>query len=245
MLRIDANTLAVTPYNLPQTTVPARQAAAATVRPSSVRICWLNDTSLLNRSGGIRIEKLGHKPGSTKPTPSACRTGRLASCGFLFDDGNIVSPGGLWLSMNPVSGKVRELGPGLTLDGQLLTDHVQFFTSATLGLAAVSRVEGCLFKFSIDRAHPASVRAMRPLPRGRPIPPEGVIEDQPNGTYFYSGKWAVVFMSGRLHQFSSGRWRIPVSDQSDQIKALQSCFQHRRFQSGFDEGPDPTHRQID
>ena len=141
-------------------------------------------------------------------------------------DGKYYWTGKTWIQLDPVMMRARELGPGLRIDGKLADTRIPHFKSAILGLAARSGAEGCFFRFSIDPAKPAPVRATLDVETGQEIPAGGIIDIQrypePRVNVF-SGEGAVsINKDGVTEITTSSSWRLPLAQRASQIDIIRS-----------------------
>lgn len=76
----------------------------------------------------------------------------------LEADGKLYYPGPHWFRIDRKSLRAEYLGPGLRLNGQLVSLHIAYAVSAHFGLCGVSATDGCFYRFSVDPAHPLATR---------------------------------------------------------------------------------------
>lgn len=95
----------------------------------------------------------------------------------VWDGQRVYLAGSRWFDLDLPGGIARPLGDGLEVDGIRATKHISYYHSGVIGIAAVSQLDGNLYRFSTDPARPAAYRPTRlpeqPTPRGDVVIPSG------------------------------------------------------------------------
>ncbi|MDB5353661.1 MAG: WD40-repeat containing protein, partial [Phycisphaerales bacterium] len=195
VMRINADTLVATPYNLwgdagkPIAQPPQLRNREKTVACSPASICWLGDGAILSSADRNATSVRRLPLGEQRPdflnehlVLDAWQFLDSSQMPFLPLAGQLYVPGKHWFRIDPRTSEAEDIGPGLRIDGELVTEGVRYEVSAVLGLCAFSRTDGCFYRFSVDGAHPRQNRGTLDAPAPTdPISDAGVIEPIPKG----------------------------------------------------------------
>ncbi|HEX4792591.1 MAG TPA: WD40 repeat domain-containing protein [Humisphaera sp.] len=226
ILKIDAETLSLSIFNIMPPVAPGQPARPSQHRAEGIDPgIWLSaDTYVAANNQSIRRMKMGTDFFDAVDTKRLFLSYEGGPDGPVIEqDGTLYWVGKSWAKINPVTLRVQELGPGLRIDGELAGPGVHQFKSAILGLAAISAETGCFYKFSVDSAHPAPIRATLDVPRGQPIPDNGSVEFEGSKANFFAGEAALTIEGNHVLEIqSSPRWRIPLAEREKQIKTIRA-----------------------
>jgi hypothetical protein len=114
--------------------------------------------------------------------------------------GAVYRPGKAWYRVAPGTWDVASIGPGLQLrDAPADDDDVRYYVSGLIGPAALSKRDGLLLRFGTDPAHPLPLRPIDTgAAAGKPIPPDGTVEQQGDEVLFLKGEGTLAFRGDRL-----------------------------------------------
>jgi WD40 repeat protein len=100
-----------------------------------------------------------------------------------------------WYGVDLPSGRHVPLGPGLEVDGVRLWGHVTYYASGLGGVAALSHLDGAMYRFSADANKPAAVRPRAWAPAPAPSA-TGAVLPLGRQVHFARGGGALTFRDG-------------------------------------------------
>jgi hypothetical protein len=200
ILRIDADALTFAAYNLQ---MPNQRPIVTTALPQGNAPFWISPREFLYHVGYSYRTTVGEfviNPNDRKLLVHSAWPNRgHDQSPFLRVGDQVYLPGQRWHRIDPRSWEVEDVGPGLRVDGNLADREVQYYVSGVLGGPAAYVTEaGRIYAISVDPAHPRKIPATLDPPRGKPIPPDGVVEFAKNQTIFYCGQGALRFSKGKI-----------------------------------------------
>jgi hypothetical protein len=225
MLRIDLPTLAVSGYNL------TREDYKAKVLPGNLGFgeppVWRSEREALHYDGQLYFQPLGDQfMNRSDQKQIGDRLDSMVYVAMVEQDGQLYLPSVRWRRVDLKTLEFEDLGPGIRMEGQLVDrmsgrndSPLSYYVSGVLGgLAAVSKLDGCVLRISVDPAKPLPIRATgEPPPQGRDVPPGGFVRQLGEVLAFQTAEGAIEFRDGRLDL--RYHVRSPFKDPSLQVDA--------------------------
>jgi hypothetical protein len=203
ILCIDANSLAVTAYNLaPQPSDPSHFQRTAHTPANLLEDRdpqWLSPQRLFCRSlNGYSVE-LKYEGGMFDAADATSFGHTPTKQSALSQNGNWYLPGSKWFRIDPMAQNLVDLGPGLRVDGTLVERDLTYYVSPRWGLSAMDTLCGRIYRFSTDTANPKSIHGTLDFrPSDPPIYPDGRVTYGPSRASFACKTGTLTFVTNTL-----------------------------------------------